>query len=258
MVNLTRHDIRDFAARLSADGYSPSSVRNCIDPLRVICRIAFDDEIISVDPTAKLRLPPSRGRRERSVSPGEAEALIDALPSDLQALWATAIYVGLRRGELQELRWENVDLEQRIGHCVRAWDDEGGCVVTTKSDAGRRSFPLIQRVRRRMIEHKLATGRSGFDLVFGRSAVDRFVPSTVGRRSKDAWLKAGLEPLTFHEGRHSAATLGSYAGIGDLELTHIMGHTSVLVTKDIYGHVRQDQIIAVGRTLDRYLDGESA
>ncbi len=119
-------------------------------------------------------------------------------------------------------------------------------------------FPLVKRVRQRLIKHKLATGRGGFDLVFGRSAVDRFVPTTVNRTARRAWDKAGLVPITLHEARHSAATLGSYAGLGDLELTHIMGHSSVNVTKDIYGHVREDQIVVVTQVLDAYLEAEAS
>lgn len=258
LTELNRRDIKAFAAKLSALGYGPSSVRNHIDPIRVICRKAFDDELIMHDPTAKLRLPPSNRRRDRTVSPAEAEALIEALPVAEQALWATALYVGLRRGELQELRWDDLQLDRGVGRCSRAWDDEGRCVVATKTEAGDRMFPLVKRVRSRLVRHKLATGRGGFDLVFGRTAFDRFVPTTVNRTARRSWEQVGLQPITLHEARHSAATLGSYAGLGDLELTHIMGHSSVKVTKDIYGHVREDQIVVVAQMLDTYLEAEES
>lgn len=257
LTNLTRRDLKAFAAQLAEEGHKPSTVRNIFDPIRVICRRAFDDEIITIDPTMKLQLPPSRGKRERTVSPAEAEALIDAAPAEYRALWAAAIYIGLRRGELQALRWEDLDLDRGVGRCRRAWDDEGGDVLDPKTEAGVRMFPIVKRLRKRLIAHKLATGRSGNDLVFGRTASKRFVPSTIGRHARDAWAAAGLEPITLHDGRHSAATLGSYAGIGDLELTHIMGHSSVLVTKDIYGHMREEQVELVTRTLDAYLQADA-
>lgn len=81
--------------------------------------------------------------------------------------------------------------------------------------------------------------------------------SPIGRHARQAREATGLDPITLHEARHSAATLGSYAGIGDLELTHIMGHSSVTVTKDIYGHMREEQIEVVGQALDSYLEGAS-
>lgn len=257
MTELTRRDIKYFATQLAEAGFSASSVKNHVDPIRVICGRAIDDEIILHDPTLRLKLAPSRGRRDRTVSPDEAEALVEALPTKYQALWATALYIGLRRGELQGLRWSDLDLERGIGRCERAYDDEAGEVLRPKTDAGARMFPIIGRVRKRLIAHKLATGRSGDDLVFGRERDHRFVPSTIGRHARQAWEAAGLDPITLHEARHSAATLGSYAGIGDLELTHIMGHSSVMVTKDIYGHVREEQIEVVGQALDSYLEGAS-
>src|SRR2546429_286757 len=59
---------------------------------------------IAVNPTVGLELPASRGRRERIATVVEAERLIGALPRQDRALWATALYAGLRRGELQALR----------------------------------------------------------------------------------------------------------------------------------------------------------
>jgi integrase len=50
------------------------------------------------------------GGRDRIASPEEASKLLAVLPNDDRALWATAMYAGLRRGELQALAWEHVDL----------------------------------------------------------------------------------------------------------------------------------------------------
>jgi integrase len=51
-----------------------------------------------------------RGRRERIASPEEAQRLLAAVTERDRPLWATALYAGLRRGELMALRWEDVDL----------------------------------------------------------------------------------------------------------------------------------------------------
>lgn len=275
LVELQRRDVQDFADRLHADGLSASTIHNAINPLRAIYRRAIRRDLVAVDPTDGLELPAVRATRDRTAAPAEAEQLIEALPANEQALWAMAIYVGPRRGELQELRWDDLDLEAGIGRIERAWDNESHLVVNVKTEAGERLFPIIEPVRRRLIKHKLATGRSGSDLVFGRTAAERFVPSTVrtraleawgwkrvpnpdkGLRPKVIWAKAredALEPITLHEGRHSAATAGSAAGLDDLALAHIMGHSSVVITRDRYGHVRPDRVAEVRRQLDAYYE----
>jgi hypothetical protein len=55
-------------------------------------------------------------------------------------------------------------------------------------------------------EHLLRTGRRGDDLIFGRSASDPFVPSTVRLRALGAWDQAEVEPITLHECRHTFAS----------------------------------------------------
>lgn len=81
-----------------AAGMAPSSIRNNLDPLRVIFREAIEDGQIAIDPLARMQLPQGSGRRERVADRAEAQTLIDALPEKERALWACAFYGGLRRG----------------------------------------------------------------------------------------------------------------------------------------------------------------
>jgi integrase len=132
-----------------------------------------------------LELPRVRGRRERIASRGEAEALLDALPASDRALWATAFYAGLRRGELRALRWTDIDLasEPATIRVTRTWDEFEG-EVATKSAAGERTVPLTGRLRALIAQHGLDTGRGGDDLVFGRTAA-------LGHRPKFASAPSG-------------------------------------------------------------------
>src|SRR5436305_1672005 len=65
-----------------------------------------------------------------------------ALPDAVRALWATAFYAGLRRGELQALRWGDVDLGRNLIGVTASWDQIAG-LVEPKSRAGRRSVPIV-------------------------------------------------------------------------------------------------------------------
>jgi integrase len=117
--------------------------------------------------------------------------LIAALPVGERALWATAFYAGLRRGELRALRWSDVDLEAGVIHVCRGWDDDPEVgEIEVKSDAGRRRVPLVGVLRALMVEHRDATGRGGEDLVFGRTAALPFISTRTRRRALRAWRDA--------------------------------------------------------------------
>ena len=83
-----------------ADGRDPSTIRNMLMPLRAIFRRAIARGEVAVNPVSGLELAAVRGRRDRIASPEEARKLLEALPKADRALWATAMYAGLRRGEL--------------------------------------------------------------------------------------------------------------------------------------------------------------
>lgn len=144
--------------RLRARGLDASTIRNAVMPLRAIYRQAIEEGVVAVNPTANLRLPAVRGRRDRIAPPEEATRLVDALAERDQALWATAFYAGLRRGELMALRIADVDLAGGVIRVERAWDAKGREYVETKSRAGRRTVPIPAVLRDYLDEHVLRLG----------------------------------------------------------------------------------------------------
>lgn len=173
---LDRRIVQDLVERWRADGLSASTVQNTLNPLQVLARRAVRSGELAIDPTDGLELPAIRGRRDRIASPAEAAALIEVLPKAERALWATALYAGLRRGELRALRSEDIDFDAGVIHVRRSWDaDPAIGEIEVKSDAGRRRVPLIGALRELTAEHKLATGRDGAALVFGRTAELPFI-----------------------------------------------------------------------------------
>lgn len=121
---LTRFDLQDLVDRLDAQGLDGSSVRNVLNPLRVIYRRALARGEVAVNPTAGLELPAASRRPRRIASPEAAHALLAALPKEDAAAWATAFYAGLRLGELLALRIADVDLGASLIHVGRSWGQQ--------------------------------------------------------------------------------------------------------------------------------------
>jgi integrase len=250
LSEVRRPDLQDFADRLLADGTDVSTIRNTLMPVRAMFRRAVARGDVAVNPTSALELPAVRGRRDRIASPEEAAKLVEALPERDRALWATALYGGLRRGELQALRWEDVDLAKGVIRVERAWDVREG-EIEPKSRAGRRTVPIAAVLRDELVEHKQR--RSGSDLVFGRPDGKAFDGSTVDARAKAAWRSAGLDPITLHEARHTFASLMIAAGVNAKALATYMGHASVTITYDRYGHLMPGNENEAAALLDAYL-----
>ncbi len=141
-----RADVQALCERLVASGLSPSTVRNAIMPLRVIYRRALRAGEVTATPLEYLELPAVRGTRDRVAAPHEAAALLAALPDRDRAIWATAMYAGLRLGELRALRVSDIALDGGRITVERSWDAIEG-VIETKSRSGRRRVPIAEELR---------------------------------------------------------------------------------------------------------------
>ncbi len=258
LSDVRRRDVQGFADRLYAEGLDPSTITNTLDPLRSIYRRAVNRDEVAINPTKDLELPMARGSRERIASPEEAVALVEALSEEDRALWATAFYAGLRRGELRALRWSDVDLKGKLIRVERTLDDgereRRGEELEPKTKAGRRRVSILRALHGYLAAHKLRSGRDGTELVFGRTAADPFIPSTVRRRALAAWKQAGLEPIGLHEARHTLASTMIAAGADLKSLSTAMGHSSITITIDRYGHLLPGSEQELAAKVDAYLD----
>lgn len=248
-----RRDVQQLVDALRADGLRPSTVHKTLDPLRVIYRRAIRADLLTVDPTKNLELPAVRDGRDRIESPEAAFELLDALPERERALWSLLLLAGVRRGEARALRCSDFDLSARIVRIERGWDDYEG-EIEVKSKAGRRTIPLAGRVRKEVAAHLLRTGRTGDDLIFGRTPSDPFVPSTLRRTAVRAWRGAGLKPMTPHEARHCAISYFIACGYDWKQVSVWAGHGDVRQTWNRYGKLMPDGERDAAAQLDAFLE----
>lgn len=160
------------------DGSTGSMIRNTIDPLRVMYRRAIRSDLVTRTPCEHPDVPAARTTNRRdALTPEHVEQLLQALPDTDRALWATAFYAGLRRGELRALRWSDVDLDRSMIHVRRSWDDVEG-EQAPKSLAGIRDVLVLPQLAQELARHGLDTGRTGDALVFGRTDSEPFARQT--------------------------------------------------------------------------------
>jgi integrase len=255
LSDLRRNDVQDFAETLLAEGLDASTVRNVLMPLRVIYRRAVRRSDVLVNPTTDLELPAVEGTRERVTAPAEAADLLGALPESDAALWATALYAGLRNGELRALRVEDIDLEAGVIRVERSWDDVEGA-VEPKSAAGKREIPICDHLRGYLKSHLASLSRDA-GLAFGETATQPYNYGKMTRRAYTAWKAADLERITLHNGRHSFRSYLDYAGISEARCDRYLGHANHSIGRR-YTHGFKEQLAADAARLDEYLAGAPA
>jgi integrase len=161
------------------------------------------------------------------------------------------MYAGLRRGELMALRIEDIELGAGVIHVRRGWDSKAG-EIATKSGRDRR-VPIAGVLRDYLDQHLLSLGRDK-GLVFGVSAVSPFCDRTLAERAGRAWKRAKLNGITLHECRHTFASLMIAAGVNAKALSTYMGHATISITLDRYGHLMPGSEDEAAGLLDAYLE----
>lgn len=251
---VTRADLQRFVTKISPKS-KPSTVRNTMNALRAIYRDALAHGEVDSNPTTGLRMPAVRDKHGKITNRTGAAALIDHAPDTERALWATALYAGLRLGELRALRWRDVDFKAGVIHVRRSWDAREG-EIAPKSEAGKRKVPMPQALRAHLTARRREAPSDKPDaLVFGREADKPFHPDTPSKRAGKTWEAAKLEPLTLHGCRHTYASLMIDAGANAKALSTYMGHANIAITMDRYGHLMPGNEVEAAKAFDAYLKG---
>jgi integrase len=169
-----------------------------------------------------------------------------------RAFWGLAFLAGLRVGEIQGLRWHDLDLASSVVIVGSAWDAEANETVDPKSASGTRRIPLPFELRELLIEHRAAAAGKGY--VFpGRRADRPVAASTVHRRGRRAARAAGVPWTPPHGARKSYSSWLHAAEVGDKAQQTFMGHSSIVTTMDIYTDLLPGAELAAIRKLERFL-----
>jgi integrase len=234
---------------------SAASVHRAFRLLRRIMNVAVQSEVIARSPCTGVR-PPSVPRNEmRFCSPEEVADLADAIDPWYGCLVFTAAYTGLRWGELAGLKRRRVDLLRRELTVTEQLTELNGELrfAPPKTDAGRRKVKLSPFLAELLADQLAARAQPGSDgLVFTTKACE---PLRRGNFRRTYWLPAvraaGLEGLRFHELRHTAVALAIANGAHAKAIQARMGHSSVTITLDRYGHLLPSLDDQIADGLDR-------
>jgi integrase len=153
------------------------------------------------------------------------------------------------------LRWGDVDEPAGVVHVRLSWDAQEG-EIEPKSTAGVRDVPILAPLRPYLAAQRAACPWSDDPgaLVLGASPRGAFGYTGLRKRTAKALTAARLKHVTLHEARHSFASYLAASGIGLKELTSIMGHSSVTVSLDRYGHLFEGAMASTTARIDAWFE----
>jgi len=237
-------------ALLDEQETSPHRVRKVLSTLRLVLAemqrrgyvVQNAAQPVGVKISGRDAQPPQIGVDVPSKS--EVQAMLQHPERRARTRLVISALTGIRAGESRALLWEDVDFEQRILH-VRRGADWWGKVGPTKSENGKRDIPMAPYIVNALREWRISCpprqeGRQ--DLVFPGRAGKVASHSTVQSDFDDVQSHAGIvddagEPkYSLHALRHFFASWGIEQGFPPKRLQEILGHGSIQMTYDIYGH----------------------
>jgi integrase len=191
-------------------------------------------------------LPEEKAGKLRAIRPDEVysaaelKTIIDKSSLGFErAFLMTAIFTGMRHGELNGLRWKGViDLKKKTLCVNRSLTQlKGGPVLEKpKNKNAYRRLKLSAELAKELTQWKLQSPPNPNDLVFVSELGKPNCRKSNNRMLKAVCKRAGVKALSVNNLRHSFASQNLIAGLPPLKVSHLMGHSDPGVTLKIYSH----------------------
>lgn len=254
-------------------GYSPNTVRIIRAVLRRALRQAEREGLVLRNVAALSGAPRVRGDEGRALTVEQARQLIaEAAATRHEALLTVMLAYGWRRGEALGLHWSALDWSAatlKVTHGVKRVKDRTASKRQTslvvgelKTARSRRTLfltpqlvELLRRHRARLAEERIAVGEAWQDhsLIFPSELGTPLDPDNVSHAFSRISRRAGLGHWHLHELRHSGASLMLAQGTDLYVVSEVLGHSSVAITKDVYGHLVEGQKRAAAQLMSTAL-----
>lgn len=268
LAKLTPQDVEGLIRRVREKGLSPEMQRATRKVLRTALNQALKWGLVARNVASLTDAPTVERFPTHALPAHQAQTLLDAARGDrLEALYALALWLGLRRGEVLGLRWQDVNLEARTLRVEMAQQIAAGGkleLVAPKTERSRRTLPLpaalvpiLRAHHTRQLTERLQAGQcwQDHDLVFCTRHGTPISPRNLVRSFKALLKRAGLPDIRFHDLRHSCASLLASAGVPARVAMDILGHTNISTTMNIYTRVFDDAKRQAADVMDRLFGG---
>lgn len=238
LTDITTGQLQAYvASRLKT--VSAMTVSHEIMVLKLLFKHARKWGYVKISPAEDVDRPKIVSKEIEVLSPDEFKLLIDKVHPHFKTAFTTAFLCGLRAGELWALQWGDIDWASSRLYVRRSvWK---GRFQTPKTKKSLRKIDLPQQLVQELKVWKLKCPVSEHDLVFPglEGGIANHV-NIANRHFYPALRRAGLRHVSFHSLRHSNASLRIQAGQNIKYVSDQLGHSTIKITLDVYGHLFDD------------------
>ena len=229
--------VQRFQSEKVAEGkLSPNTVGKAMTLLKEMLGHAVQWEYLRANPAQHVKKVRSVRPEMDFLTPTEVTRFLEKCSPGFRPLFTTAVLTGMRRGELLGLQWGDLDWASSSIRVRRSLYK--GKFVEPKSARGYRTISMTPHLESTLRRHRLASPHSEADLVFcGQTGGPLDPDNLVKREFLPALRRAGLRQIRFHDLRHTFASLMIHQGENVKLIQEALGHASVQVTIDRYGHL---------------------
>jgi integrase len=257
--DVTADEIASLIAQMHAAGIAGWTIRGVLTPLGRILGHAVRRRLIPSNPLRSLdrdERPRVAARKQRILDSDEIAKVLHACPSGYRPIIATAIFTGIRQGELLGLTWAEVDFEAGLIRVSKQLERKTGKRVEPKTIRAVRDVVLMPALASTLKRHKLSlppaltrddgfvfctrsgkphdsrnVSRRGLEVALQEAGVGEWVEGEGRKRRR--WRSG----ITFHGLRHTFASLLIAQGADVVHVSSQLGHASPRITLEIYAHL---------------------
>lgn len=244
---------------------SPKSIKNAFHNVNASLKKAVKLRLIPYNPCEGVELPKLRKYTGKVYTKEQIDDVLKITQNtDMFLPVLLGFCVGLRRGEMLALRWEDVDFETKNLYIHRNMVLADGKIIEKepKSEAGIRHIPVGDRMIKHLknahtqyLQDKLALGKGFFDdgYVIRQKNGKYLRPDSLTQKWGRFIKRNNLPHIRFHDTRHSCATEMIASGIDPKTAQTRLGHADVSITMNIYTHATENANKAAAEKIDEMM-----
>lgn len=253
LSSISAKDIKQFYAYLKKQGYQPKTISTIHKFITTLFQSALENKDLSESPMDGLQSQSKPKDPTRIAHPWSYTEMNDflnvAYNEGKGTMYDFTLRTGLRQGEVFALPWYNVDLERKTVTVTRSvsFDEYGEPELIVKGPGSYRTLKITDYLVEKLKQHKEEQDRikerfgkhyhHELDLVFPKTNGGYHNPSNVRRQLYKLMKKAKVRRITFHDLRHTHASMLIQSGSQPRIVQLRLGHQDIKTTFKYYGHL---------------------